>query len=391
MRLEDMHDFAQATLDEYMSAPGRAMQLTNELLQNNYEFADLMAANPIKLQGGERIHWDVLIRRSDAAGFVAPWSVREVRQPQHLEQGTIDWSFFETHWAIEETEQMLNAGPAKLLDLMEVRQEGAITEAHNTLEDIFWDALGNFFNLGQENNPFPGIKSWITRDGVAVDGSASVFGVSTTTYPKWLSRYCGPLGSNLNRDLAHDANDGITSANQLLRKMKKALRYCRFASPNGLKFAQDDKKANLIRSQKIWCDEIAMDAYQAIQEAVGHGNEAVGPKELDKGDPVFRGIPLTFVEQLGLDAAGLPTQAAHNSGRGNLVAGQYGHTGEMFMVPLKNFRVILHDEMSPLRPKLALLETQRVFWQLLRWALTLVCNSRQRCVYLWGFSPLTTT
>lgn len=386
MAFEDNLEFAQSVLDKYFSKPGAELKLTNELLKNRYEFGELMG-QAIKVDQGKQIHFDTLIRTGGNVGYVAPGTKREARAAQHVLRGTVPWSFFEGSFQVEETEVMLNeGGQQQLFSLMDTRLEGMLTEAHNHLEDDWFHEVGGMDSWASDERPIAGLKAWVTRHGYHVDGSAEVFGLNVLTDPRWLNRYVGPLGSNLNTDLSHVSGDTITSANALRKMMKKAMRYCKFASVAGLKFAQDDTKKQQLRSQKIWVDEIGYEALEAIQDALGHGRDRISPEEINCPDPTFGGIPIVWIPQLGLGSAGIPTYAKVNTVRGDLSSGGYTYTGELFICNLLNLRMWGHKSAMPLRKKLEFLPETQVLWQLFRWFMNSVCNSRQRQCCIWGFN-----
>jgi hypothetical protein len=369
------------------------MKLTNELVRNTYEFGEMAASNKIMIDGGKDLTFHALIEANTMGRNVEPWEVRSPKQTNHLQSGSIDWSIFEADWAIEEIEQAINSGESKILSLVEANQEAMITSSQNLLEEQWWDENGGFDNYTDAKRPLMGVKAWVTRDGRGQGGSTTVFGINTTNFPRWVSRYVGPNGNNLYKDCADGtaAGDKLTSGAQLRGFMQRSMRYARFASPNGSKFSNNETaKTELLKKQKIYADEIGYTVLERTGDALGHGSDHLKAAELDRPEPVFKGVPITFIEDLGLGSGGIPTAGAHGDiGGGTLTAAAYPNTGEVFMMNLNFFKIGGLENNLPLRKKLVFLDLQQILWQLYRWIMQTICISRQRQVGLWGFSPIT--
>ncbi len=386
-------DFLNFTLSRWLTAEKKQL-MCNELLGHSYIANEMIRTSGIKPQGGKDVRVQTLIKSGDYAGPVAPFDVRELKAGQHSAEATADWSFLEARTSIAEEEKELNdADRWKLFDLWEGRQEVALTDLYNLIESYFWDSIGNFNDLAVARRRFPGIKAWITRTGLAVDGTASVFGISTQTYPDWLNRYCGPLGNNLNKDHAHDTALRLTHAGQLLEVMKRAARYAAFANPGNLKYAQADGAVDvqikLARSRKIIGDEIAVDAFEKLQETRNRA-DVMTNRDTASGAPVFRGIEVEFCEFLGLDSGGIPATARVNTARGDLTSLTAANTGELFFLNLMNFFLIPHKEKAPHVKPVEAHPLQNAIFQITQFWLSCMANSRQRQVCLWGFGPLQT-
>ncbi|MGH6891294.1 MAG: hypothetical protein ACREEP_03440, partial [Dongiaceae bacterium] len=366
--------------------------LTNNIVRNTYHFGDLMKSHALKVQGGRNCIFSTLLRKNAVHGFVAPYDVREVRETQGYVEGNNPWSFHEGSWSIEDLEDHLNDGDqSKIFDLAEAKEEQSITESAEELEETWWDPVGAADRLGSTRPPFPGVKYHVTRNGYHVDGTPTVSGINAKSDVRFSNRYIGPLGSNLNKGFTHDTTDTLTSGNQIREKMRKAIRYCRFMSPNGANLADDDKKL-AVNMQKIYADEIAYDAIQKTGDALGHGNESIAPKELERPAPIFMGVPVDWVEDLGVGTGGLPSyvrsSGSAETDRGVFSAGQYPSTGEVFMLNLRNLRVIGKEGVFPLIKPPVYIPQQQAMFRLIRHCLSTVCTMRQRQVAMWGFSPL---
>lgn len=365
--------------------------LTNEIIRHTYEFAELVRGRKIETQGGDKCVFHALLRKGANKGFTGPYKPRKVSEPQHMVPGEQPWSVYEASAHVEDIEAALNAGSfEKLFGLMEVRLEAMHTEAAEDMEETWWDEVGGEDKMSADDPPFPGLKSHVTRNGYAVDGTTTVAGIDAAVDARWLNRYCGPEGSNLNKTFAHDADDGITAAEELRRKMKKMARLIRYKSPNGANFAHEDKK-ELLSLQKIYADEIAWDALEQTADVLGHGSDHMTPKELDRPEPTFRGIPITWIEDLGVGAGGLPayvmSSAGANTSRGEFGGGDFPNTGELYMINTGHLRPVFREGHTPLRKPLHFLWEQQLMVQLFRWLLTTVCRSRQRQGVIWGFAP----
>lgn len=388
MSLDQLPGLIDASLDRYLTKD-KKVGMTNELCRLSYTFSDLMAKNPLTYDGGPTLKFDALVKGGTAGGFVAPMTVRDPKLTQHTVRGEIDWSFYEKHITVEETEQALNGGDTKIFDVYQTRMEAMTTEGANELEATWLDSIGNIDHVGDEAPVFPGLKQFITRDGLAIDGSATKFGISTTTYPRWLNRYMGPLGGNLNANFDHDTNQTITSGNDLVTAIEKMFRFTGFKAPKGAQMAKDDSARDLRKTQKIYCDEIGYSSLQKLQKGLGHGDDQIRPAELMRDAPTIFQIAVEFIEDLGLGSGGIPTEAAHASrGSTTLTAADYANTGEIYFLNTAYWWICFLEGWNPKRKPTAFLELQQCLWTLFRWILTPFCKSLSRQGVIWGFSPV---
>lgn len=384
MDLSTDRDFLNSVLDQWLTGPGRAMKLTNDLVRNSYQFAEMLQGDKLELQGGPAVDFNCILDEDDNSTFVDPYDTRQVKKTQHTRKGKVDWSFFETSVTWSDEEKGLQEGEFKIFDRIETETDAQIAQAYNRLEATAFEATGNFASITGPAKKFPGYKYWVTRTGKAVDAGNTVAGIDTSLSPRYKSRYAGPKGNNLTKDRSDDTSRTLTSANQLLVFMRRAWRYANFRKPPGTKMAVDDSPiAKDIKAQKIYADEIAYDAMEELLSARNRADDMAN-KETDIDAPVWRGIPLDFVEDLGLDSNGVPAAAAG----GGINSGDYPNTGELMMLKLRYFKPIVHANASPRKMPVEFLPLQQCWYLLFKWWLSMVCTSRMRQVLLWGFSPL---
>lgn len=379
-------------LGEYFTK-SKKLDVANGLLGHNYHFAEMLHLNPIKVDGGDTCYFDTLLAEAGAAGPQAAFATREVKAGDGMKRGNVSWSFFEWSWAMAEEEKGMGEGPFKIYDLMEARQDAATMKAANQLEGLHMAQDGNLAQLSAEKPPAPGLKYWITRLGRAADGTTMVGGLDSSAFDRrWTNYYAGPLGSNLNKTQTHStaSNDKLVSANQLLQYFKRVFRLLHFKNPKGMPTKLAGKAAERMKGQKILVDEICWEAWEALLEAKNSADNLTN-KESASGEPAFRGVPLEWAEQLGLDSSGLPASCAHaDFGSGALTTGQYANTGEALFYNTDDLRIICHEDKAPERKPLEWLPAQQCIWQLWKLWYSVVCRQRRATCYLWGFSPLKT-
>jgi hypothetical protein len=401
MALQDSLGFLDVELTNWLNAQGGPMQLTNDIVGQTDEFGELIRSDAIKLDGGRSLTFKTMLRKSGNVGFVYPYKQRTVSPSQHLVEGTVPWTFYEGRMVIEETEELLNEGRGKLFDLTEVALEGMKTEAASDMEDYWFDPAGNADEQDLEDRPFYGLLAWLTLMGMAAKSSTtSVAGIDVAADARWSSRFACPLGHNLTDDLSMVTGETLTSANDLRKYIKKAARYAAFASPAGLKWAQNDTggdrgRFNAMRKQKIYANELAYEALEAMQLALAHGVEQVSPREIDLEGPKVGGIPVVWAPKLGFGTTGLPSWLACTTpaSRGSLTltAGTYANTGMVAVVNLKNFKVFGHRKAMPLIKPFMWHDDIQAAVKTVKWFLNTVCTSRMRQTLLWGFSGILPT
>ncbi len=386
-------DFIDSVYSAEFSALNKGLKMTNEIMRNDYEFGGMME-DKIELQGGGAVKFDTLLRKSGNTGFASAGKTRTFASSQHNVKGQTHWSVYEAGFLVDDIEELLNgeADPFQIFDLIPQKEAGMMTEAHNELEETYFHETGNAELVTGDDPPFFGLKALVTRDGRAVDGTSTVLNINTSTDKRWLNRYCGPLGSNLNPTFAHTTTDAITSANQLLAKIEKALRFCQFKGITQLKFVQDDKAKDILKKQRILADEMSYEAIKAIQKAIGNGRDQIAAEEMVAPDPVIKGLPVVWCSALGLGAT-MPTYVHSqvvDAGGGSITGGAttYANTGEVYLVNQANLRVIGHKRAFPQKKPMAFIVEKQAILQLFRWMLAVVCNSRQRQCCIWGYSGL---
>lgn len=380
-------ELLNATLSAYLSrVKGGPVPVTNLLLRNTYFFGQLLKRRKLELDGGSDIKFDAIGIAPGTGGFVAPMQVRRPRQTRSTIRGKIDWSFYENHTTVSYEEAELNNGDQeKLFDIQENRMEAMFTESANDLDDAFTDELGGHDRLGDEDRPFAGLKFWITRDGLGVDGGHSVAQISGQTYPAWQNAYCGPLGGNLNDTHTLDTSQAITSGAQLINRLDLMREFIRFETPAGidLRFASDEREKNMKDMMVILADTIG---YMTLRESLRYVNRAdvMTNAETTVPDPVYYGVKVKRMGTLGLDSGGIPSYAAH----GDIAAAAYPNTGEVFMLNMDTWRPIGHSGNVMKKMPTVFKEDQQCYWTLWKWWLSVLCNLRNRNGVIWGFAAL---
>ena len=388
MAFEQLPGLIDASLDKFLTKE-KGVGITNEMCKHSYTFSELMGSNPLAFDGGPTLKFDALVKGGTEGGFVAPMTQRNPKLTKHTVRGEIKWSFYERGVTVEETEQQLNGGPTAIFKVYETRMEAMKTESANELEEKWLDPVGNIDRIHDAAPVFAGLKQHITRDGLAIDGNASVFGISTTTYPSWLNLYIGPLGGNCNKTHTHDVTQAITSANQLVDAIETMWKWAKFKAPKGLEMAKDDTAVDPRKAFKIIIDDIADVALKKLLRGLGYGDDQIRPNEVLRDTPTIHGITPMFSEDLGLDSNGIPSLAAHASRGGTtLTAGDYPNTGEIYFLNTMYWWICSQEGWTPNRKKTEWIALQQCLWTLWRWILTPFCKSRQRQGVIWGFSSI---
>lgn len=125
--------------------------------------------------GGNRCEWEVRLRASGTAQWVAPYGTTANTVQNFTAKAFAPWRAFEEKIHKSDLEGNMNRGPEALLDMMIPKMDGALEGIYNMLED----ALAGSPPSSADTDQIYGLGSWLSPCGT-VSSSAYVTATDTT-------------------------------------------------------------------------------------------------------------------------------------------------------------------------------------------------------------------
>lgn len=253
--------------------------------------SQIMRKNRMQLDGGTGIQRNLMYSDSGAAREVGLHQVDDINIQDSLVQLSIPWRHYETHWAWDRREFLMNnGGGGKIYDLVKARRIGGMLSLAKLMEQRFWskpatssDALKVF-----------GVFYWLVYNateghngGAATGFSAGPGNVNPTTYARWKN---------------YTAQYANVSKDDLIKKMRRAWHEIDFESPVDI----PDYRRGRGDQMRIYC---TLDTKLAVEELAEAQNENLG-RDLYPydGGITFKGSPIrhvpAFKSSFGLIASG---------------------------------------------------------------------------------------
>ncbi len=161
--------------------------------QNTIVLKRIMNKHKMTFDGGPAINFNAITGTNGSFRFNGLFDVDQVNVNNVMTTGVVPWRWATWNWAYDLREPLLNAGAAKIVDILQVRRIAAFGGAILGMERAFWTAPV----AGDELTPF-GIPYWIVKsataatdanndgfNGGAPSGFTLVGGISPTTYDTW--------------------------------------------------------------------------------------------------------------------------------------------------------------------------------------------------------------
>jgi hypothetical protein len=182
---------------------------------------EMLKANKVGFDSGYALQWNVAVTRGTNARMVGLGAVDVVNINDGMVQGTAPWRYMVGAWGFERREILQNKNNyTRIFELIKFRRAQSMQDVAELMEAQGWQLPGG---TSDTLNLF-GIPYWIVPN--ATEGfnglnpygyTAGAGGIDSTTYPNW-SNYTAQFADYSKPDL--------------IRKMRRALEWTQFESPD---------------------------------------------------------------------------------------------------------------------------------------------------------------
>lgn len=276
-------------------------------IQEYTALSRMMQESSVTFEAGPSIQWNLMTDNSGAAKQTGLFAVDSLNIGDVMSTAEIGWKHTTVNYAIERREIAFNRDPRKLVDLVKVRRNDAMTSLTDHLETQFWSIPSNELDVN-------GVGYWIsdavgmTTDGLgdgdfgfAGDtpvGYSSVAGIDPTNVPRWqngLGQFpSGDITAPLPA-LGSGGTSGIVLQPDVLKVMKEAYIKCNFKPiPNASYPSYNPSPTRW----GIYCGYSTLAALEVMQARL---NDLVVSRDVAQdanGAVTFRGVPITYVPKL---------------------------------------------------------------------------------------------
>lgn len=273
----DIADLVATTLKDL--GPMRFQQIAQNL--QYYEvFSRWFRRDKVVFDSGQGIQRTLMSKLSGRARHVGLLEPDSTNIVDVLDQLSIPWRHAQTDWGlIYQTDILMNAGRALILNVIEPRRAAAMIDLVEELEDKAWTAAP-----GTADKKLPySIQYWIVPNattgfnGGAPTGHTTVAGVDFTDSPNFKN---------------YTARYVTANKTDLIKKLRTAHRKCRFVSP----LSTPDYRGGITDRYRLYVNESVMSDLEDVGEAQ---NENLG-RDIASMDGLmkFRGHPIIWVPKL---------------------------------------------------------------------------------------------
>ena len=282
LQASDIGDLVTTTLNEL----GR-LKFTDLMsdYQNTIALKRTMKKGKMTFDSGKAVSFNVITNHNDSARFVGLGATDVVDVPNVMTTGEVPWRHITWNWAIEGREEVMNASPAKIVDIVKTRRIAAFGSGIIKFEQRFWRTP----SANDTTNPY-GIPYWIVKSNTAVttndgfngnvpSGFTTVGGINPTTYPRW-------------RNYATQYT--AVTKDDLIRKLRRAMVYTDF-----MPLVDEIPTYNTGDDYAIYTNYNVLGTLEEILEDQNEnlGND-IAPMD---GRVLFRKTPVVWAKELDLD------------------------------------------------------------------------------------------
>lgn len=249
-------------------------------LQNHTAMRFLLNKNRVTLQGGVGVQWDVMVNHSGSAANVGLGASDDVEIVDTMVQAQADWRNTTANWSIIGQEVDMNAGAARIVDLIKTRRIACMISLAELMESNFWGPP-----VAATDNTTPwGVNTWIVKNategfnGGAPSGYTTI-GLNPTTYPRWK-----------NWTAVYTA----VTKDDLVRKLRKASTFTNFKPPvDGIPTFSNGSGYSYFANYGV---------IGPLEEQLEAQNDNLGNDVASKdGMVLFRRVPVQWVPKLEAD------------------------------------------------------------------------------------------
>lgn len=288
LKSEDMADMVAGTLRHL----GKMNYQQIAQSQQSYEIFEHWFKNErITLDSGYGIQRTLQNRLPDAAAHVGLGEVDNVSIVDLIDQLQIPWCHAQTSWGVIYQETLMNRGESLIFNIIKPRREGAMLNLIEEIENKAWAAPAASTSSQFKKNPL-GIPYWIVKNastgfnGGAPSGHTTVAGVSLTDSPTFK-----------NYTATYAATGGMTKQDAI-KKIKTALRKCKFKSP----VPGSDYTKGAGERYRLYVNETTFSAMEDIGESQNENlGKDIASNMFNVGSLALRGFPIVWTVALDAD------------------------------------------------------------------------------------------
>jgi hypothetical protein len=245
--------------------------------------SEVMALDKLSFEAGEQIKRPVLVSMGDSTDWVGLFSKRPVNVGNVMQEAAVTWTFLSTSWAYDQIETHACQTASAIYNFVEAREKAALLGRAEKLERAAWDQPAAVDSAKM----FP-IDYWVYRH-TNTSGAFNAYnhglwaagpgGLDATAYVGWRN---------------WEATYTSVSQDDLLDKMRTALRFCNWELPPGVAMAQNSK--GIAPKMRFFMMNSTLLAFQKLARSQNDNNG------LDVGNgvgfPTFSGFPLVWTPAL---------------------------------------------------------------------------------------------
>lgn len=253
--------------------------------QNTIALKRLMKKNKMTFDHGPLINFNAIVDHNNSARSVGLAAQDDVNINSVMITGEVPWRHVTWNWAYEHREEVMNSGPAKIVDLIKTRRIAAMGSAILHFERRFWRFPASTNTLDPYGLPYWVVKSATATstnegfNGSAQSGYTTVGGINPSTYSRW-KNYAGPYTEITKEDL--------------IRAMRRAMVYTDF-----MPLVDEIPTYNTGDDYGIYTNYAVLAPFE---EALEDQNDNLGNDLASKdGKVLFRRVPVVFVKELDSD------------------------------------------------------------------------------------------
>ena len=291
-------DLISTTLSAYPLSPDFVL---TQKYQNYMVFDNWGKKDKKKIQAGNSVVWNILVKDSGAAEQVQQYATYTGSVVNTQTQATAPWTYLQTAYHIERREILQNRKPARLVELLQSRRVGAIMDAANLLEEKAWTPLAtNTTTIDPYSIPY-----WIVSPVAAA--SAGFNGTLPYAVDGSLFTTCAGIdastAANLrwrNYNVISGTTDG-TIIDTEIDKLTEMYRKMNFKSP-----VRFEMSAPELQNLRIYCGNTRMGEFE---KRARQNNDNLGADIAKyQGMTLFNGVIISYVPVLDTyDAAAAAT------------------------------------------------------------------------------------
>lgn len=238
--------------------------------------------------GGTSINFQLLTDTNGSFRFVGLAYTAVLSPPSADLQGSIPWRGWTYNWWFDAAEPAINAGDARIIDIMRTRYYKAVGSMIEGVEAQLWR-----LTAATDDTAIYGIPNYVVKsatvatdannfgfNGLAPSGYTTVAGINPTTYERWRN---------------YTDTYSVVSKDDLIRKLRRAAEYTKF-----MPLVPGEPLLDAGGGYGWYMNYIT---YGALVEAAEGQNDDLGEDvaSMDGGKVMFRGAKLDWNPMLRED------------------------------------------------------------------------------------------